>query len=111
MNGALGISGAFVIAALFVAPPLLCLLTCVRRYRRLAERGTFSIGYLSGMVASGIAMVINVAIFLPTAATLMSGHDLDFSTIHAVAGFVSWIAFWAFVAINVLRPAHLKNIA
>ena len=105
-------SGIIVLVACLVGPPVLCLLTSVRRYGRLRLRGGSHLWlaiYAGGALLAGASLVLNVPVALMSASRVLGGGILDLTRIHAVAGALSWVCFWVWVVISLWRPARSRR--
>jgi hypothetical protein len=92
------------LVALYGGPPLLVTLICARRALKLRSFGLNAMPYYLGTAAGLAALIFNIAVVMPTLKGLPGG-DLRLTGLSIAGLVISWLCFWAWVAIGtVLKP-------
>jgi hypothetical protein len=100
MTSALGVLPALLIMfALFGIPPMLSMLSALRRAARLRARQRADVTYRLVALVSAAAFLFNMIVLLPTAQAMNDG-GAQVTALHWVALGLSWICFWAWVVIS-----------
>lgn len=98
----------FILFLLFCGPPLLCLWLCVLRVRRLVRNGRNGRLFGAGIALSVATFLFNTAIVFLTFFAFMSDQK-PFSGFHVVAGALSWLCLWLWIAMLFIRPRILRR--
>lgn len=97
----------FIFVALLVLPPVLLVVSALRRLVRARGRGRGTSGLMLALVAGALGLAFNLVVVVASSQAILQA-DIVWSRIHGAAAAVSWLAFWIWLVISLSRNARRR---
>ncbi|MFM2356303.1 MAG: hypothetical protein RLZZ528_2039 [Pseudomonadota bacterium] len=101
------ISGLFVLVVLLLGPPLLVLLSALRRVHRRRARSDEPRTWMPMLGLAGAALavlLVNIVILATTRLPAPGAFSFDMTRAHGLGALLSWLLFWVWIILPSGKP-------